>query len=209
MTLRAYKYRAYPTKEQVGFLSQNFGCVRLLWNKLVANFNSWSSTGPNQVMTEKTLKDNPDFSFMNDAISFALQQKRMDFEETKKQFFNKKRKTKLGRMKFKSKHTNRDSFRIPGQALGFSKCIKFEEGTIKLPKMSPMKLVIDRKFTGSLKSITVSRNPSNQYFVSVLVEEEMALCNPWLGSTSDCTNQPCYQPRRSAYTAHALKRKET
>ena len=173
MTLRAYKYRAYPTKKQAEFLSQNFGCVRLLWNKLVANFNSWSSTGPNQVMTEKTLKDNPDFSFMNDAISFALQQKRMDFEETKKQFFNKKRKTKLGRMKFKSKHTNRDSFRIPGQALGFNKCINFEEGTIKLPKMSPMKLVIDRKFTGILKSVTISRNPSNQYFVSVLVEEEI------------------------------------
>ena len=175
MTLRAYKYRAYPDKMQAGFLSQNFGCVRLLWNKLVANFNSWSSAGPNQIMSEKSLKDNPDFEFMNDVISYALQQKRIDFDETKKQYFNKKRKTKLGRMKFKSKHSNRDSFRIPGQALDFNKCIDFDAQTIKLPKMSPMKIVIDRKFTGTLKSVTVSRNPAGQYFVSVLVEEDIEL----------------------------------
>ena len=114
MTLRAYKYRAYPTKGQAKFLSQNFGCVRLLWNKLVVNFNSWSPTGPNQIMSEKSLKDNPEYSFMNDVISYALQQKRMDFDETKKQYFNKKRKVKIGKMKFKSKRSNRDSFRIPG-----------------------------------------------------------------------------------------------
>jgi putative transposase len=126
-------------------------------------------------MSEKSLKDNPDFEFMNDVISYALQQKRIDFDETKKQYFNKKRKTKLGRMKFKSKHSNRDSFRIPGQALGFSACVDFDLGTIKLPKMSPMKIVIDRKFTGTLKSATISRNPSGQYFVSVLVEEEIEL----------------------------------
>jgi putative transposase len=112
---------------------------------------------------------------MNDVISYALQQKRLDFDETKKQYFNKKRKVKLGRMKFKSKHSNRDSFRIPGQALGFSACVDFDLGTIKLPKMSPMKIVIDRKFTGTLKSATISRNPSGQYFVSVLVEEEIEL----------------------------------
>src|SRR5574343_894153 len=175
MTLRAYKYRAYPSKEQAEFLSQNFGCVRLLWNKLVSAFHSWSPTGPNQIMSEKSLKDNPEYSFMNDVISYALQQKRIDFDETKKQYFNKKRKVKLGKMQFKSKSSKRDSFRIPGQALGFNKCIDFDAQAIKLPKMSPMKIIIDRKFTGTLKSVTISRNPSGQYFVSVLVEEDIEL----------------------------------
>jgi putative transposase len=95
----------------------------------------------------------------------------MDFEETKKQYFNKKRKVPLGRMKFKKKGVTRDSFRIPGQAIGFNKCIDFETRRIKLPKMLPMKIVIDRKFDGTLKSVTLSRNKANQYFVSVLVEE--------------------------------------
>jgi putative transposase len=75
-------------------------------------------------------------------------------------------------MKFKKKGVARDSFRLPGQCLGFNKCIDFESGRLKLPKMTPMKLVIDRKFGGTLKSITVSKNKTDQYFVSVLVEEQ-------------------------------------
>ena len=42
MTLRAYKYRLYPTVSQQNQLNQTFGSVRFVWNKLVDNFNSWS-----------------------------------------------------------------------------------------------------------------------------------------------------------------------
>jgi putative transposase len=172
MILKAYKYRVYPNKDQVEFLHQNFGAVRFVWNQLVANFNSWSKDGPNQPMSEKILKDKEEFDWLNETISYALQQKRIDFDETKKQYFNSKRKTKLGRMKFKKKGVAHDSFRIPGQALKFNKCIDFETRRIKLPKMSSMKIVIDRKFSGKLKSVTLSKNKTNQYFVSVLVEEQ-------------------------------------
>jgi len=41
--------------------------------------------------------------------------------------------------------------------------------------MSPIKVIIDRPFVGQLKSITVSKNKVGQYFVSVLVEEELEL----------------------------------
>ena len=41
--------------------------------------------------------------------------------------------------------------------------------------MSPIKLVIDSPFSGALKSITVSKNKTNQYFVSILVEEPLKL----------------------------------
>jgi putative transposase len=171
MVLRAYKYRLYPTKEQEQFLLQNFGAVRFVWNQLVANFNSWSKDKPVQTVTEKTLKDDPRYPWLNEAISYALQQKRMDFDETKKQFFNKKRAIKLGRMKFKCKGRSRDSFRIPGSVLPKANLEMCETGQIVIPKMTPMKMVVDRKFHGIIKNITVSRNKANQYFVSVLVEE--------------------------------------
>lgn len=83
MIYRAYKYRIYPTKKQAEYLRQTFGCVRFVWNQLVANFNSWSSEGPNRPMNEKILKDTPEYSWLNDVISYALQQKRIDFDETK------------------------------------------------------------------------------------------------------------------------------
>jgi transposase len=41
--------------------------------------------------------------------------------------------------------------------------------------MQPMKIIIDRRFTGQRKSIAVSKNKCDQYFVSVLVEEELEL----------------------------------
>lgn len=132
--LRAYKYRLYPTKKQAEYLSQVFGSVRFVWNQLVANFNEYSTIGPNRPLNEKILKDNPEYSWLNDTISYALQQKRMDFIETKKQFFNKKRKSKLGRMKFKKRGVSNDSFRIPIASMGGEKSIDLDSGRIKLPK---------------------------------------------------------------------------
>lgn len=44
--------------------------------------------------------------------------------------------------------------------------------SIKLPKLQQVKAKIHRKFTGKIKSATVSQNPSGKYFVSVLVETE-------------------------------------
>ena len=173
MVLRAYKYRLYPTKQQTDYLNRVFGSVRFVWNQLVANFNSWSSEGPNRPMNEKILKDTPEYGWLSDSISYALQQKRMDFDETKSQYFNKKRKTKLGRMKFKKKGVARDSFRIPVASMGGQKAIDLDNNRIKLPKMTAMKMVVDREFTGIAKSVTISRNSVGQFFVSILVEEEV------------------------------------
>lgn len=172
MILKTYKYRMYPTKDQASFLDQVFGDVRFVWNQLVANFNSWVSNGPNCILNEKKLKDDPEFFFLKNSISYALQQKRIDFEETKKQYFSKTRKTKVGKPKFKKKGISRDSFRIPAASMNFKDFSQIKDGKIKLPKMSAIKIVIDRSFTGKPKSVTVSKNKCGQYFVSCLIEEE-------------------------------------
>lgn len=174
---RSYKYRLYPTEQQKIALNQTFGCVRFLWNQLVANFNTWTPTHNPPKLTEIDVKNNPNFPWMKQVNAFALQQKRMDFEQTKSQIFNKKRKTKLGRMQFKKKGISNESFRIPGQAMmnltaNRSVC---STGKIQFPKMGPIKVTIDRPFTGKFCSATVSKNKCNQYFVSILVEEQVEL----------------------------------
>ena len=175
--LKAYKFRLYPTKSQEQFLSMNFGCARFVWNQLVANFNSWSPDGPNRTsFCEKTIKDMPGNEFLNSSISYVLQQTRMNFVETKKQFFNRKRKVKLGRMKFKKKGVSKDSFRIPYASLN-KNSIQLDAGKLRLPKLdSTIKMVVDRKFeSDDIRSITISRNRCNQYFVSILVNEDVEL----------------------------------
>jgi putative transposase len=172
MTLRAYKYRLYPNQEQSQYIDRNFGAVRFVWNQFVASFNSFG-LGPTIPQEEKVIKDVPGNEWLYDCISYTLQQKRIDWDQYEKQFFNKGRKKKLGRPNFKKKGIANDSFRIPFASLPV-KAIDLDNGTIKLPKMkTPIKMVVDRPFTGQVRSVTVSKNKCDQYFVSILVEERV------------------------------------
>jgi len=167
MHLKAYKYRIYPTKEQEVLLLKTFGCCRFVWNKLVENFND----SDDSIVTEKTLKDTPEFEFLKEVSAATLQQKHRDFIEFKKQYFNKKRKIKLGRPKFKKK-SGRQSFRL-GDKTRFK--LNQEECTIRLEKIGLMKIVLDRKIPNDviLKSATVSKTSAGKYFVSILVQQEL------------------------------------
>ena len=166
MQLKAYKYRIYPTKEQEVLLAKTFGCCRFVWNKLVENFNKNDGT----IVNEKILKDQEEFEFLKEVSASTLQQKRMDFVEFKKQYFNKKRKVKLGRPQFKKK-SNRQSFRLPNQKF----ILDQEKSLVRLEKIGWVKIVLDRNIAenADFRSITISETPTGKYFVSILVKEEL------------------------------------
>lgn len=175
MQHRAYKFRIYPTKGQENLLNQTFGCVRFLWNHHVAAFNSFSTGGPNRVVSSKLLKDDEHLGFLNSVSAAALQQKDRDFDEFKKQFFNKKRGKKLGRPKFKRKGQN-DAYRLPNQKFALDALNK----KIRLEKIGKVKVVLDRTIPDDAKflSVTISKNSANQFFASVLVEENIKVKAP-------------------------------
>jgi len=166
MQLKAYKYRIYPTKEQEVLLAKTFGCCRFVWNKLVENFNNNDGT----IVNEKILKDQEEFEFLKEVSASTLQQKHKDFIEFKKQYFNKKRKTKLGRPQFKKK-SNRQSFRLPNQKF----ILDQEKSLVRLEKIGWVKIVLDRNIAENVdfRSITISETPTGKYFVSILVKQEI------------------------------------
>ncbi len=166
MQLKAYKYRIYPTKEQEILLVKTFGCCRVVWNKLVENFNNNNDS----IVNEKTLKDQEEFEFLKEVSASTLQQKTRDFIEFKKQYFNKKRKTKLGRPKFKKK-SNRQSFRLPNQKFALNQ----EKSLVRLEKIGFIKIVLDRTIPeeADFRSITVSKTPTGKYYASILVQQEL------------------------------------
>lgn len=163
--LRAYKVRIYPSHEQMISLNKTFGCVRVLWNQLVANFNSYGTDEYLDKLSEKEIKLKPELSFLKDVSAASLQQKRIDFVETKSQYFNKTRKTRIGRMQFKKK-TNKQSYRLPNQKFKIFQ----EDGFVQLEKVGKVKAVFDREVTGDLRSVTVSKTPSGKFYVSILVK---------------------------------------
>jgi putative transposase len=166
MHLKAYKFRIYPSEEQEVILAKTFGCCRFVWNKLVENFNN----NTQEIVTDKTLKDTPEFEFLNEVSASSLQQRTNDFIEFKKQFFNKKRKVKLGRPRFKKK-SNRQSFRLNNQRFKLDR----KNSLVRLEKIGWVKVVIDREIpeNADFRNLTVSKTPTGKYFVSILVKQEL------------------------------------
>lgn len=166
--LRSYKHRMLPNASQKIYLQKHFDAVRFVWNQFTENFNSWTPEFKPEPISEKILKDRCEF--LNEVSSVVLQQKRIDFDSTKSQFFDKKRKKQLGRMNFKSKKS-RQSFRLTDQVI--SKKSDLQNGFIILPKFkSPFKFINHRPFTGHLRSVTISKDVDNTYWISFLVKEE-------------------------------------
>jgi putative transposase len=143
------------------------GCVRYFWNQQVATFKTYNKqTNPKPEFKTSTELRN-EVEWMKEVSAAAIQQKEVDFKEYKKQFFSKTRKNKINHPAFKKK-SNRQSFRLPNQ--------KFTVigSKIRLEKIGKVSMVIDRELPmGKLMSVTVSKNPSGQYFAAILIETEI------------------------------------
>ena len=90
----------------------------------------------------------------------------MNLDKAYKNFFRDK---SVGFPKFKSKKTNRFSYTTNNQ----NGTISIEGNFVKIPKLkSKIKIVLHRQFKGLIKSATISKTPSNQYYISILVDTE-------------------------------------
>ena len=163
---RAYKYRLYPTAEQKIFFAKNFGCCRFLYNRMLADKISYYEE--NQTMLKCTpAQYKKEFSWLKEADSLALANVQLDLEQAYRSFFTQK---KTGFPKFKSKKKSRQAYTtnlVNGN-------ITVGEKGIRLPKAGMVRAVVHRRAPDhyTLKSITVSLEPSGEYYASLLYEYE-------------------------------------
>lgn len=125
-TVKTFKYRIYPNAEQIELFSKTFGCTRFVWNRIldstIKEYEFYlankdisvitpvvkpSITGFNLVNKLVGLKSNPDYIWLNEVSSVALQQKLFDLNDSFSNFF----KSHKGYPKFKKK-LNAQSFRL-------------------------------------------------------------------------------------------------
>ena len=106
------------------------------------------------------LKKDPDYAWLREADSQALQQSLRDLDTAYQNFF----KGRGGYPRFKSKYS-RQSYRYPQR-------FKVTGNRIYLPKVGWVKLVLHRPLPGKMKSCTVSKTKRGHYFVSILCEHE-------------------------------------
>ena len=174
--LRGFKYRFYPTSAQRLELAQTFGCTRFVYNWALAlrtdsyyqENKSLSYTDTSNALTK--LKKNPEKSWLKAVSSVPLQQGLRHLNTAFKNFFEGK--SKYPRFK---KKNNRQSATYARSAF------TWKDGKLTLAKMKePLKIRWSRYFNGEPRSVTISKDPSNRYFISFLVEEEL---EQWIPGT--------------------------
>ena len=165
--LRAYKYRMYPNKDQRIYFAKCFGCVRFIYNRMLSDkIDYYNETGRMLYTTPAQYKQ--EFPWLKEVDSLALANAQVNLQAAYNNFFQN---SKSGFPKFKSKkahQAHRHSYTTNNQ----KGTITVSEKYIKLPKIGLVKIKNHRSFKGNIKSVTVSKTPTEKYYVSVLVECE-------------------------------------
>ena len=162
--LVAYKFRLYPNKEQEVYFAKTFGCVRFIYNHMLSDkIDYYKET--KQKLNNTPAQYKKEFEWLKEVDSLALANTQMNLQTAYNNFF---KRPEVGFPKFKSKKNNHFSYTTNNQGGN----IYVSERHIKLPKIGLVRVKKHRDFDGLIKSVTVSKNPSGKYYVSVLVEQK-------------------------------------
>lgn len=167
--LKAYKFRLYPNQKQEKIIIQILGNVRFVYNHCLFLKNEKYKNGKQKFSYSDMskhitdLKKYQEYTWLRKGGSIALQQSLRDLDQAFQRFF--KKQTKHPR--FHSKH-GKNSYRTINQ----KDSIRIENGKLRLPKLGLVRFSQSRFFKGKIKNATVSKTPSNKYFVSLLIEQE-------------------------------------
>ena len=163
----AIKLRIYPNVSQQEMLGKAMGCSRWWWNYALnltiqtykKTGKSISKTGLNSLLPK--LKKEVDTEFLKtDVYSQSLQQVTENLSKAFQNFFEKRAKFP----RFKSYYGK--------QVVSYPQNVKclVNKSTLKLPKIGEIKAVYHRPLEGVVKTVTVSRNRTGQYFASIRLE---------------------------------------
>ena len=157
---RAYKFRIYPNKEQKILIAKTFGCVRYVYNyylnKRIESYKEDKSTMTYNMCSSDMTQLKKELVWLKEVDKCALQNSLRDLDSAYKKFF----KEHLGFPKFKSKKTNRHSYR--------TNCnIKVINNKIQLPKLGRIKYRDKQIIQGRILNATVSQEPSGKYYCSI------------------------------------------
>ena len=164
---KTYKYRLYPNKYQIEMFDKYFGCVRFVYNKfLFERKKQYQETGKSdnyygQAKALTLLKKDDNYSWLKEINSQVLQCSLRHLESAYTNFFQ-------GRAKFPvfKKKKSKNSFTVPQN-------VKFENGKLYIPKFKEgIKAVEHRQLQGKILFATISKTPTNKYFVSITVKQD-------------------------------------
>ncbi len=166
---KAYRYRFYPTTEQESLLRQTIGCVRLVFNRALAErteawYQRQERVGYPETSTMLTQwKKHEDLQFLNDVSCVPLQQGLRHLQTAFANFF-------AGR----TKYANFKKKRNGGSAEFTKSAFRWKDGQVYLAKCSqPLLIRWSRQLPKDCEptTITVKLDPSERWFISLRIND--------------------------------------
>ena len=165
---KSYKYRIYPNDIQKELIEKTFGCSRFIWNKMLEDRkNQIFYNGKLSKITPAKYKE--EYTWLREVDSMALCNAQKQFDIAFSRFcreknigFPKSRKKKGLQSYTTNYHKDRNN-------------IRFIEGKfLHLPKLGNVKIKMHREISDdcNIKEAVIKRNPSNNYYVCIVVEYE-------------------------------------
>ena len=187
--MKAFKYRIFPTAEQKEEILLNINCSKYVFNFFLATQkrkdemwyiveemvqqgyfeeNNWKGKFFNVFESKNALTElKKNHHWLKKADSIALQAA----VENLGKAYDKYYKHIGGKPKFKSKKNDIRSYttkKVKGR-----KNIKLNKNTIVLPKIGEVKINLHRPVEGTIKRVTVSKTPTDKYFVSICCDVDI------------------------------------
>ena len=162
---KAFKFRIYPTVEQISQIEINFNCSRFVFNYLLDRTSKAYKRRGESFSKYDLIKLIPAMKnfapFLKQAEYRALATSAGSLHAAYKNFFQKRAKYP----RFKKKHSKQSytTKRVHND-------IRIKGNYIRLPKLGFVKMAKSRNITGRILNVTVSRSCSNKYYISVCCE---------------------------------------
>lgn len=167
MLQKAVKVRLDPTVEQQILLSGHFGCARWWWNyALNKSIETYKETGKSLGQSALNaflpqLKKAEETIWLSECYSQVLQAATLNLTTAYKNFF-------AGRARFPRFKSKRGK-----QSIQYPQNVKVFDEFVQFPgKVGKVKAKLHRNIEGTIKTVTVSLEPSGKYFASILTETE-------------------------------------
>ena len=172
--LQVVKVRIYPSQQQKVSLAKAFGTTRWVWNHFLALTNqTYKETGKgiskyDMIKELPKLKKQEETEWLTQTYSQSLQSVCLNLSRAFVNFFEKRAKYP----RFKCKHGK--------QSLIYPQHIKLTENKIYFPKLDWIDAVIHRPIEGSIRTVTITKNCSEQYYASVMFEDGQSPPTPFI-----------------------------
>ncbi|MFA4135913.1 IS200/IS605 family element RNA-guided endonuclease TnpB [Brevibacillus sp. BD137] len=163
---KAFRFRIFPTHEQAVLISKTLGCSRFVFNRFLARWNeTYKQTGKGLTYHSCSAQLPPlkkEFPWLQEVDSTAIQSSLQNLADGFIRFLKKQNEAP----RFKSKKNQVHSY----TTIHTNGNIRINRNQIRLPKLGWVKFAKSREVEGRILNVTVRRNPTGKYFVSVLCE---------------------------------------